>query len=75
METLATGLHGPSDLVLADGWLYYSDGSQLARVPAAGGFGELLGKPEGRPLRIAVSGNVLVWTEGGIGTAVHRLTL
>jgi hypothetical protein len=68
---LASGLRGPSDLVLDDGFAYLPDQSgRIARVPLEGGALETFAGTVGVPFGVATNGLALYWTtlgsEGGI---------
>ncbi len=65
---LASGLTGPSDLVLADGFVYVIDqAGRVARVPVDGGALETFVDAPGVPFGLATDGISLYWSTLGAG--------
>jgi len=73
---LASGLKGPTDLVLAGGYAYAPD--QLGfvrRVPLAGGALETVADAHGRPYGLATDGATLYWSTSGAAGAIFAAPL
>jgi hypothetical protein len=70
---LASGLRGPSDLALHDGFAYLPDQSgRIARVPLEGGALETFASTTGVPFGVATNGLALYWTTLGTDGGVFR---
>ncbi len=67
MVTLASGLSGPYDLVVASGMVYWTDQSsgRLMAVPTDGGTPVTLAQGQGNPTGLAIAGGDLYWTNQG----------
>jgi hypothetical protein len=73
---LASGLRGPSDLALADGFAYLPDQSgRIARVPMEGGALETFAAASGVPFGVATNGLALYWTTLGTEGRIFRRRL
>lgn len=73
---LASGLRGPSDLALDDGFAYVPDQSgRIARVPLDGGALETFAATTGVPFGVATNGLALYWTTLGSDGGLFRKRL
>jgi hypothetical protein len=73
---LATGLKGPTDLVLVGAYAYAPDqAGVIRRVPLDGGDLELVADAQGRPYGLATDGVSIYWTTSGEGGALFMAPL